>query len=225
MKGGVVRVCCPGSESGGACKVRTPSCSAATPCQGMERASHECNASVPVEVCCLFPSAVWAVVNMCTISSAKRATQKVEFRAVEEEKQEEVVVVEVPEPKPVDQFREKPGIAVVATTLCSAFAILSPLRCLDMLVPDNSYKFHRAWRLSFLLLFKESFADRGQAAWESPSSHSVPALHPARQQPGEVEKQAGWMALQNRLLIKFGWFLKYGLENSKVLFLWSQYFL
>lgn len=132
----------PGSESVGACKIRTPSCSAVTPCQGMERASCERNASVPIEVCCLFPSAVWAVVNMCTISSAKRATQKVEFRAVEEEKQEEVVVVEVPEPKPVDQFREKPGIAVVATTLCSAFAVLSPLRCLYMLVPDNSDQFH-----------------------------------------------------------------------------------
>ncbi|POI33446.1 hypothetical protein CIB84_002802 [Bambusicola thoracicus] len=86
----------------------------------------------------------WAALLCAYAASclAKRATQKVEFRAVEEEKQEEVVVVEVPEPKPVDQFREKPGIAVVATTLCSAFAILSPLRCLHMLVPDNSYKFH-----------------------------------------------------------------------------------
>lgn len=82
-----------------------------------KRAACECNASVPVEVCSLFPSAVWAVVNMCPISSAKRVTQKVEFRAVKEEKQE-VVVVEVPEPKPADQIREKPGIAVVvATTL------------------------------------------------------------------------------------------------------------
>ncbi|XP_040507570.1 protein 4.1 isoform X3 [Gallus gallus] len=44
-----------------------------------------------------------------SLDGAKRATQKVEFRAVEEEKQEEVVVVEVPEPKPVDQFREKPA--------------------------------------------------------------------------------------------------------------------
>ncbi|KGL82582.1 Protein 4.1, partial [Tinamus guttatus] len=41
------------------------------------------------------PRARGAPVNMCTISPAKRATQKVEFRAVEEEKQEEVVVVEV----------------------------------------------------------------------------------------------------------------------------------
>ncbi|XP_072741479.1 protein 4.1 isoform X4 [Ciconia boyciana] len=44
-----------------------------------------------------------------SLDGAKRATQKVEFRAVEEEKQEEVVVVEVPEPKPVDQIREKPA--------------------------------------------------------------------------------------------------------------------
>nr|XP_027299789.2 protein 4.1 isoform X17 [Anas platyrhynchos] len=44
-----------------------------------------------------------------SLDGAKRATQKVEFRAVEEEKQEEVVVVEVPEPKPADQFREKPA--------------------------------------------------------------------------------------------------------------------
>ncbi|XP_032304902.1 protein 4.1 isoform X14 [Coturnix japonica] len=44
-----------------------------------------------------------------SLDGAKRATQKVEFRAVEEEKQEKVVVVEVPEPKPVDQFREKPA--------------------------------------------------------------------------------------------------------------------
>uniref|UniRef100_A0A8C8AV65 Protein 4.1 n=1 Tax=Otus sunia TaxID=257818 RepID=A0A8C8AV65_9STRI len=42
-----------------------------------------------------------------SLDGAKRATQKVEFRAVEEEKQEEVVVVEVPEPKPMDQIREK----------------------------------------------------------------------------------------------------------------------
>ncbi|XP_032058122.1 protein 4.1 isoform X1 [Aythya fuligula] len=48
-----------------------------------------------------------------SLDGAKRATQKVEFRAVEEEKQEEVVVVEVPEPKPADQFREKPAVAVI----------------------------------------------------------------------------------------------------------------
>ncbi|KAM6190636.1 protein 4.1 isoform 1-T1 [Sarcoramphus papa] len=44
-----------------------------------------------------------------SLDGAKRATQKVEFRAVEEEKQEEVVVVEVPEPKATDQIREKPA--------------------------------------------------------------------------------------------------------------------
>ncbi|XP_067167690.1 protein 4.1 isoform X3 [Apteryx mantelli] len=44
-----------------------------------------------------------------SLDGAKRATQKVEVRAVEEEKQEEVVVVEVPESKPVDQSREKPA--------------------------------------------------------------------------------------------------------------------
>ncbi|KAM8997266.1 protein 4.1 isoform 11-T12 [Ara ararauna] len=44
-----------------------------------------------------------------SLDGAKRATQKVEFRAIEEEKQEEVVVVEVPESKPVDQIREKPA--------------------------------------------------------------------------------------------------------------------
>nr|XP_031362649.1 protein 4.1 isoform X13 [Lonchura striata domestica] len=47
-----------------------------------------------------------------SLDGAKRATQKVEFRAIEEEKQKEVVVVEVPEPKPVDQIREKP-VAVI----------------------------------------------------------------------------------------------------------------
>ncbi|XP_068773904.1 protein 4.1 isoform X38 [Struthio camelus] len=48
-----------------------------------------------------------------SLDGAKRATQKVEFRAVEEEKQEEVVVVEVPESKPVDQSREKPAVAAI----------------------------------------------------------------------------------------------------------------
>ncbi|XP_069659424.1 protein 4.1 isoform X13 [Haliaeetus albicilla] len=47
-----------------------------------------------------------------SLDGAKRATQKVEFRAIEEEKQEEVVVVEVPEPKPTDQIREK-TVAVI----------------------------------------------------------------------------------------------------------------
>ncbi|XP_064897362.1 protein 4.1 isoform X23 [Columba livia] len=44
-----------------------------------------------------------------SLDGAKRATQKVEFRAIEEEKQEEVLVVEVPEPKPADLIREKPA--------------------------------------------------------------------------------------------------------------------
>ncbi|XP_050839305.1 protein 4.1 isoform X23 [Serinus canaria] len=44
-----------------------------------------------------------------SLDGAKRATQKVEFRTIEEEKQKEVVVVEVPEPKPVDQIQEKPA--------------------------------------------------------------------------------------------------------------------
>ncbi|XP_054251403.1 protein 4.1 isoform X7 [Indicator indicator] len=43
-----------------------------------------------------------------SLDGAKRVTQRVEFRAVEEEKQEKVVVVEVPEPKPMDQIQEKP---------------------------------------------------------------------------------------------------------------------
>ncbi|XP_077045611.1 protein 4.1 isoform X22 [Agelaius phoeniceus] len=44
-----------------------------------------------------------------SLDGAKHATQKVEFRTIEEEKQKEVVVVEVPEPKPADQIREKPA--------------------------------------------------------------------------------------------------------------------
>nr|XP_054504454.1 protein 4.1 isoform X13 [Agelaius phoeniceus] len=47
-----------------------------------------------------------------SLDGAKHATQKVEFRTIEEEKQKEVVVVEVPEPKPADQIREKP-VAVI----------------------------------------------------------------------------------------------------------------
>ncbi|XP_064381022.1 protein 4.1 isoform X3 [Dromaius novaehollandiae] len=43
-----------------------------------------------------------------SLDGAKREPQKVEPRAIEEEKQEEVVV-EVPESKPVDQSREKPA--------------------------------------------------------------------------------------------------------------------
>ncbi|RMB91895.1 hypothetical protein DUI87_31705 [Hirundo rustica rustica] len=44
-----------------------------------------------------------------SLDGAKRATPKVEFKTVEEEKHKEVVVVEVPEPKPADQIREKPA--------------------------------------------------------------------------------------------------------------------
>lgn len=46
-----------------------------------------------------------------SLDGAKRATQKVEVRTVEEEKQKEVVGV--PEPKPVDQIQEKPAVAVI----------------------------------------------------------------------------------------------------------------
>ncbi|XP_032936624.1 protein 4.1 isoform X4 [Catharus ustulatus] len=48
-----------------------------------------------------------------SLDGAKHATQKVEFRSIEEEKQKEVVMVEVPEPKPADQIREKPAVAVI----------------------------------------------------------------------------------------------------------------
>ncbi|XP_064381032.1 protein 4.1 isoform X12 [Dromaius novaehollandiae] len=47
-----------------------------------------------------------------SLDGAKREPQKVEPRAIEEEKQEEVVV-EVPESKPVDQSREKPAVAAI----------------------------------------------------------------------------------------------------------------
>ncbi|XP_054026674.1 protein 4.1 isoform X5 [Dryobates pubescens] len=48
-----------------------------------------------------------------SLDGAKCATQRVEFRAIEEEKQEKVVVVEVPEPKPMDEIREKPAVAMI----------------------------------------------------------------------------------------------------------------
>ncbi|XP_014114096.1 PREDICTED: protein 4.1 isoform X18 [Pseudopodoces humilis] len=51
-----------------------------------------------------------------SLDGAKRATQRVEFRTVEEEKQKEVVVVEVPEPKPADQIREKPAKRALETS-------------------------------------------------------------------------------------------------------------
>lgn len=52
---------------------------------------------------------------MCKISSAKRGSQKIQFKLVEEEKQEDVVLVGVPESEPMEQFQEKPGIAVGST--------------------------------------------------------------------------------------------------------------
>ncbi|XP_023796819.1 protein 4.1 isoform X9 [Cyanistes caeruleus] len=51
-----------------------------------------------------------------SLDGAKRATQRVEFRTLEEEKQKEVVVVEVPEPKPADQIREKPAKHALETS-------------------------------------------------------------------------------------------------------------
>lgn len=152
---------------------------------------------------------------MCPISSAKRATQKVEFRAIEEEKQEEVVVVEVPEPKPVDQIREKPGIAVVvvATTLCSTFPILY------MLVPDNS-QFHQIWWLSFLIPLQEEFCSQRT---ESPAERqlwrlnkSLPCTSLDCNSKGRWGKVEAVLALEDCLLVKFGWFCKCGLENVKV---------
>ncbi|KAJ6663502.1 hypothetical protein lerEdw1_009581 [Lerista edwardsae] len=44
-----------------------------------------------------------------SLDGAKRTSQKIEFRPVEEEKQEDVVLVGVPESEPVEQFREKPA--------------------------------------------------------------------------------------------------------------------
>lgn len=73
---------------------------------------------------------------MCKISSAKRTSQKIEFRPVEEEKQEDVVLVGVPESEPVEQFREKPGIAVGGSDSLSL-----SLRCLF-------YPFHELRPLS-----------------------------------------------------------------------------
>ncbi|XP_044290643.1 protein 4.1 isoform X10 [Varanus komodoensis] len=47
-----------------------------------------------------------------SLDGAKRGSQKIEFRPVEEEKHEDVVLVGVPESEPVEQFQEKP-VAVV----------------------------------------------------------------------------------------------------------------
>ncbi|XP_044290656.1 protein 4.1 isoform X22 [Varanus komodoensis] len=48
-----------------------------------------------------------------SLDGAKRGSQKIEFRPVEEEKHEDVVLVGVPESEPVEQFQEKPAVAVV----------------------------------------------------------------------------------------------------------------
>lgn len=63
---------------------------------------------------------------MYTISSAKRGSQKIEFRPVKEEKQEDVVLVGVPESEPVEQIREKPGIAVGSSDSLSLLASAVP---------------------------------------------------------------------------------------------------
>uniref|UniRef100_A0A8D2P7B0 Protein 4.1 n=1 Tax=Zosterops lateralis melanops TaxID=1220523 RepID=A0A8D2P7B0_ZOSLA len=57
-----------------------------------------------------------------SLDGAKRATQKVEFKTVKEEKQKEVVVVEVPEPKSADQIREKPAKHTLETFEMKAIA-------------------------------------------------------------------------------------------------------
>ncbi|KAM6428054.1 protein 4.1 isoform 17-T18 [Liasis olivaceus] len=48
-----------------------------------------------------------------SLDGAKRGSQKIQFKPVEEEKQEDVVLVGVPESEPVEQFQEKPAVAVV----------------------------------------------------------------------------------------------------------------
>ncbi|XP_043362112.1 protein 4.1 isoform X40 [Dermochelys coriacea] len=47
-----------------------------------------------------------------SLDGAKYTSQKIEVRPILEEKQEDVVMVEIPESKPVEQFREKPVIHV-----------------------------------------------------------------------------------------------------------------
>ncbi|XP_043388030.1 protein 4.1 isoform X40 [Chelonia mydas] len=48
-----------------------------------------------------------------SLDGAKHTSQKIEVRPILEEKREDVVMVEIPESKPVEQFREKPAVAVV----------------------------------------------------------------------------------------------------------------
>ncbi|XP_043388026.1 protein 4.1 isoform X36 [Chelonia mydas] len=47
-----------------------------------------------------------------SLDGAKHTSQKIEVRPILEEKREDVVMVEIPESKPVEQFREKPVIHV-----------------------------------------------------------------------------------------------------------------
>ncbi|XP_010220697.1 PREDICTED: protein 4.1-like, partial [Tinamus guttatus] len=149
-----------------------------------------------------------------SLDGAKRATQKVEFRAVEEEKQEEVVVVEVPEPKPVDESREKPGIAVVAMTLCSALPILSPLRaftCL-FLTPLKSFTKPGSF-LSFVSLRGEFHARRTHGPGETetkflhcPSLDSKHALESFEMKPiAEEEEDEEKGQPQRRLTLGWLW--------------------
>ncbi|KAH0631253.1 hypothetical protein JD844_005514, partial [Phrynosoma platyrhinos] len=48
-----------------------------------------------------------------SLDGAKRGSQKIEFKLVEEEKQEHVVLFGVSESEPMEQFQEKPAVAVV----------------------------------------------------------------------------------------------------------------
>lgn len=65
------------------------------------------------------------------------------------------MVVEVPEPKPTDQIREKSGIAVVvATTLCSTFPVLY------MLAPDSSKFYQISNGFSFFGSLQEEFLNQ-----------------------------------------------------------------
>ncbi|XP_032084373.1 protein 4.1 isoform X11 [Thamnophis elegans] len=48
-----------------------------------------------------------------SLDGAKRGSQKIQFKLVEEEKQEDVVLVGVPESEPMEQFQEKPAMHVL----------------------------------------------------------------------------------------------------------------
>lgn len=111
-----------------------------------KKANNPCDRT---EICSLlFLRTVFCIFcNMCTISSAKHTSQKIEFIPVEEEKQEDVVCVGVPESEPVEQIREKPGIAVgssdslcplllLSISLCSAFSVLSSAEISYLVLKD-----------------------------------------------------------------------------------------